>query len=217
MENDVASLRAEITKKNQQISNLSRQLGQTEVNLQVAKNEIDALTPTTKNYFAVGVKSDETGVVIPMNVKVSKGTGLLSVNIKGVDLQSGATASIRTASQVVSGLTGIDLSQKDITVSFVNEDKELVVLDGPSAGAAVTTTMYAALKNKSLDTDSMMTGTIEGSGNIGKIGGQNAKALAVKKYGVSKFYVPVDESVSVPGLTVKEVANIDQAISLIVR
>ncbi len=217
LENNIVDLQTDVAKKASQISNLSRQLGQTELNLEVAKNEIEALTPTIKNYFAVGVKSDSTGVVIPMNVKISKGTGILSVNIKGVDLQSGATASIRTASEVASQLTGIDLSKKDITVSFVNEDKDLVVLDGPSAGAAVTVTMYAALENKNMDTDSMMTGTIEGSGNIGKVGGVSAKAEAAKRYGVSTFYVPDGETTSISGLDVVEVSNINEALELIIK
>ena len=216
LEGNVSFLISDVSKKAQQILALNTQLGQTEVKLEVAKTEIEELTPTIKNYFAVGVKNSGEGVVIPMGVKIAKGTGILSVNIKGVDLQSGATASIRTASQVASKISGVDISKKDVTVSFVNEG-DLVVLDGPSAGGAITVTMIAALENKNMDTDSMMTGTIETGGSIGKVGGVSAKATAAKKNGASKFYVPKGENVFIDGLNVVELDDIQDAMTLILR
>ena len=217
LENNVSFLTSEVDTKTKQISEINRLLGQVEVNLEVTKTEVKELTPTVKNYFAVGVKGDSTGVVIPMDVKISKGTGILSVNIKGVDLQSSASASVRTASQIASTKTGIDISKKDITVSFVNNDKELIVLDGPSAGAAITVTIIAALQNKNLDNNSMMTGTIEENGAIGKVAGVSAKAQAAKNFGKTKFYVPDGEDVTVSGLIVREVSNINEAIDLIIQ
>jgi len=95
-------------------------------------------------------------------------------------------------------------------VSFVNMFSNIVSVDGPSAGGAITATLYAALANKVIDADILMTGTIEENGQIGKIGGAAIKAAAAKEQGAKKFLVPVGQKVVVQGLEVKEVASEEQ-------
>ena len=144
---------------------------------------------------------------------LSKGTNLLSVNIKNVDLQSGAQESIRLAASIASKLSGESTAQKDIDVSFVNTFADLVSVDGPSAGGAITATIYAALKGTSLPSNVMMTGTIEPDGTIGKVGGVDKKAEAARSQGASKFLVPKGQKVTVSGIDIVEVATINDVFN----
>ena len=193
LESNVNKLSGEVTKKEQ---------------------EIISLTPITKSFFVAAVKGDGGGAIIPLDVKIlSKGTNLLSVNIKNVDLQSGAQESIRLAASIASKLSGESTAQKDIDVSFVNTFADLVSVDGPSAGGAITATIYAALKGTSLPSNVMMTGTIEPDGTIGKVGGVDKKAEAARSQGASKFLVPKGQKVTVSGIDIVEVATINDVFN----
>lgn len=206
----VSDLKDTIKSKDSTINTLGEKLG-------LAQSELESLRPVTKSYFAAAVKEDDTGILIPIEVKVVKGTGLVSVNIKNVDLLSGTQESIRTAVDVASDYTGIDVSDKDVDVSFVNEINEIVTLDGPSAGAVITTTIIAALQNKTIDSSVLMTGTIEPDGSINGVGGVLAKAQAAKSKGATKFLVPVGQSVSLDGILVVEVPTISSAVANILK
>ncbi len=207
---------AEILALESNISFLENKERKLNILLGRAEDEVLALTPKITHFFAAGVDQEGKGKIIPLDIKTTKGTGLLSVNIKGVDLQSGATESVRTASLVASGYTGIDISQKDITVSFVNENSGIVVLDGPSAGAAVTVGIIASLEGKELEPGIMMTGSISSSGRVGEVGGVEEKAIAARDAGAKTFLVPKEQDVTVSGIDVVEVRNIDDVVAWVI-
>ncbi|MBI4010105.1 MAG: hypothetical protein HY361_02845 [Candidatus Aenigmarchaeota archaeon] len=203
------NLKLDIKTKELTITDLSNRLGITET-------ELGELTPVIKNYFAAGVR-DKTGVLIPLETKMTKGTGVVSVNIKNVDLQSGAQDSIRIATQVAQDYTGVDLSKKDITVTFVNEEGGLVSLDGPSAGAAITLTIIAGVLNKTTNSKILITGTIEGDGSVGPVGGIKEKAAAAAVSGATIFLVPFGQKVEVGGIEVAEVKKIQEVVNLVLK
>lgn len=222
LKNNISYLKSINNDLNSKVKNLSFEinilnsyLDKTETELATAKEEIEALKPVVKNYYSIGIRDDGTGVVIPMNVKINKGTGILSVNIKNVDLQSGVQASIRLAAQVASAYTGKSITDKDITVTFVNEGPEIVSADGNSAGAAVTATIIAALEDSDIRDTVMMTGTIEPDFSIGWVGGVENKAKAARDKGATKFLVPQGQGVSVSGIEVVEVSTINQVVDLV--
>ena len=62
--------------------------------------------------------------------------------------------------------------------------------DGPSAGAAITTTIYSLLNNKKIKNTIAITGEITLDGNITAIGGLDLKILGGIKAGVKKFIFP---------------------------
>ena len=62
--------------------------------------------------------------------------------------------------------------------------------DGPSAGCAFTTGFISRILNKPIKNDIAMTGEIELTGKITKIGGLNFKLFGAKKAGVKLVYVP---------------------------
>lgn len=185
--------------------------------LGIAQKEIATLTPTIKRYYAVAVRSNSGGLVIPFDVKLTNGTGLVSVNIRNVDLLSGTQDSIRVAVAVAEMQTNTDLSNRDVTVSFVNEQPEIVSLDGPSAGAVITATIIAAIENKTIDSKILATGAINIDGSLGPVGGVNEKAAAAASFGAKTFIVPYGEKVSSDTMEIIEAKNIAEVINLVLK
>lgn len=64
--------------------------------------------------------------------------------------------------------------------------------DGPSAGTAITVTIYSILNNKKIRNDVAITGEINLKGNITAIGGLDLKILGGIKAGVKEFIFPIE-------------------------
>jgi ATP-dependent Lon protease len=62
--------------------------------------------------------------------------------------------------------------------------------DGPSAGTAITTTIYSLLNNKKIKYNVAITGEITLDGKITEIGGLDLKFLGGIKAGVTDFLYP---------------------------
>ena len=69
-------------------------------------------------------------------------------------------------------------------------ETEAQVIEGPSAGAALTLATIAALENKSVNSSVVITGTINLDGSVGPVGGILAKAKVSKDAGAKLFLVP---------------------------
>lgn len=135
------------------------------------------------------------GVVLQAKLEVRRGRGDVYVNTHprvGIDLQS----SVRTAVEVAESITKIDLSGFDIVLT-VTAEEEVDVVDGPSAGLALTLALTLAFENRSIPSYVYMTGTVDSKGRVGQVGGVLAKALAAAKMGAKIFLVPPGQSVDV--------------------
>ena len=64
--------------------------------------------------------------------------------------------------------------------------------DGPSAGCAFTSAFISRILNKPIKNDIAMTGEIELTGKVTKIGGLNFKLIGAKKAGVKLVFIPKD-------------------------
>ena len=207
---DIEKLNTQLQINDLLIESLGNKLG-------IAQNDIKSLTPVTRRYYAVAVRSNSGGLVIPFDVKIANGTGLVSVNIRNVDLLSGTQDSIRIAVAVAEVQTNTDLSSKDVTVSFVNEQEEIVSLDGPSAGAVITTAIIAGIQNKTIDTTILGTGAINSDGSIGSVGGVDEKAAAAASFGTKIFLVPYGQKIFSSNLQVIEVRTIQEMTNLVLK
>jgi len=131
------------------------------------------------------------GVVMKAEVEVRHGEGRLLINTHpkvGIDLQ----ASGETAEEVVEKLTGVSFDNLDVILT-VKAESEVQVVDGPSAGAAITICMIAALQNKTTNPSVFISGTVNPDGTIGKVGGLPYKVLASAKKGATLFLVPAGQ------------------------
>jgi predicted S18 family serine protease len=132
------------------------------------------------------------GAVLSANVELRPGDGRVLINTQpriGIDLQTSA----RIAAYVSENFTGITLRKTDIILTIIAKE-EIDVVDGPSAGAAITLAMIAAIQNRTIDKSVFLTGTINYDGSIGKVGGIIEKGIAAAKHGGKIFLVPEGQS-----------------------
>ena len=66
--------------------------------------------------------------------------------------------------------------------------------DGPSAGTAITTTIYSILNNKKIKNTIAITGEINLQGKVTAIGGLKLKILGGVKAGVKEFIFPKENN-----------------------
>ena len=86
--------------------------------------------------------------------------------------------------------------------------------DGPSAGCAFTTAFISRILNKPINNTVGMTGEIELTGKITKIGGLNYKLIGAKKAGVKTIYVSKENSKDVEEIKKKYPKLIDKDLSV---
>ena len=150
---------------------------------------IVAVKEVRKDFFTVSYE----GVTMEAAIELRQGSGRILINTQpriGIDLQTSA----RTAALVAENLTGKEIRNIDIILTIVSE-MEVDVVDGPSAGAAITVAIMAAIENKTINMSIYMTGTVNPDGTIGPVGCVLEKAVAAAKNGAEKFLVPKGQSI----------------------
>jgi len=136
---------------------------------------------------APAVDPDGRGVIARISVQARPGSGKILTNIDKLLFWVDTQHSIRTAREMAENLTGLDLNSYDLIYTITANAS---VIEGPSAGAAMTIATIAALKNKTVNQSVMITGTIESDGSIGPAGGLVEKARAAKRAGATLFLIP---------------------------
>lgn len=152
----------------------------------------------------VAVSSDGEGVVSGLTVEIGPGSGKIMVDTRpliGFDFQYAGRIAVKVASDITGyalddenkGLKGANVL---FTVSTqTGESVEIQAVDGPSAGAATAVATIAALENRKVKENVIMTGTINEDGSIGTVGGVFEKAKAANDAGAELFLVPPGQSV----------------------
>lgn len=140
------------------------------------------------------VDEEGNGVVTWLKVIVIPGEGRVLVDINQLLFWVDTQYSIRVAEYVAENVTGVNVTNMDFIYGI---ETEAYLVEGPSAGAALTVATIAALENKTLDPDIMITGTISPDGVIGPVGGIVEKAEAAKDVGATLFLVPEGQGVQI--------------------
>jgi len=133
------------------------------------------------------VDNNGNGVTTSLRVESAEGEGRTLVNINQLIFWADTQYSIQTAKDVAQNYTGYDLSHADIIYTI---NASASILEGPSAGAALTVATVAALRNITINQGVLITGTINPDGTIGQVGGVLEKAQAAKSAGATLFLVP---------------------------
>jgi uncharacterized protein len=138
------------------------------------------------------VDNEGNGVVVNLKVEAKPGQGRVLTDINNLFFWIDTQNSIRIAQRVAQNITKTDLAEVDL-IYEVQTNASLI--EGPSAGAALTVATVATLQNKAVDPEVMITGTVNPDGTIGPVGGIVEKAKAAKEIGAKLFLVPKDQSV----------------------
>lgn len=149
-------------------------------------------SPAGQWIYMVGVAASESsrqqGEVMRIYARFMEGTGNVFIATSpkiGIDLQ----ASAETAFAVAQKIAHVDANNLDCALT-VAADRTVDVVDGPSAGAAITVLLALLLQGKQIRRNVAITGTIEHDGSIGRVGGIIEKAKAAAATGIATFLVP---------------------------
>jgi uncharacterized protein len=139
----------------------------------------------------LALSEDDTGSVIPLTVDIRPGDGKILMNINSPSFITDTQGSIRIAVHEAARITDKDVSKLDITFSLKTDAS---VVGGPSAGAAMTAAVTAALLGKQINPGVTITGTISAGGAVGSVDGIPEKAIAAQQAGITTLLVPMGES-----------------------
>jgi len=99
---------------------------------------------------------------------------------------STARASVQNMLTVIKKFCGEDPDNYNIHLNFPGG----IPIDGPSAGTAIMTAVYSAMKNIPVDSTLAMTGEISIRGKVKPVGGVVAKVEAARLAGIKKVLIP---------------------------
>lgn len=171
------------------------------------------------------------GVVLGATIELRQGEGRVLFNTIpriGIDIQT----SVRTAVIAAEEIAGVSLSKTDVILT-ISADEEVEIVDGSSAGAAITVALITMLTGREIADSVYITGAIWFDGSIGPVEGVPQKAIAAAEKGATVFIVPKDHStVSIIGryeiktvnlqsyleengyyITVEEAENVEEIIA----
>jgi predicted S18 family serine protease len=178
--------------QNEEIHKLSEQISA--LNPAVSGSGIIQARPnlfvTERTIPIVAVTSDGMGEVGNLTVKLIPGNNNVLINTNPF-LDTSLQYSVNKAVALAKLRSNYDFD-RDFIFDYRAGNAQLI--GGGSAGAAATVATIAALQNKTIRKDTIITGTIESDGTIGEIGGVIEKAKAVADAGYKRFLVPKGES-----------------------
>lgn len=214
LQNITANLKQNLSRTDEQLKNETR-------TRQIYEREIINLTAVAKgDYYVIAVDENNKGHLIPLGVVLKNGSGSLFLNVANVLIDEVFQSSAQTAVKVAREITGANLANKDVLISIESPvEARGLVIEGGSAGAAMTLTAMAAMQGKTVRKDVLITGTINDDHSIGKIGAVREKALAAKESGAVIFLVPVGQKSDVGdiGIEVREVGIIEDAMGYAIQ
>ncbi len=214
LENTTASLKQNLSRADEQLKNETR-------TRQIYEREIINLTAVAKgDYYVIAVDENNKGHLIPLGVVLKNGSSSLFLNVANVLIDEEFQFSAQTAVKVAREITGANLANKDVLISIESPvEARGLVIEGGSAGAAMTLAAMAAMQGKTIRKDVLITGTINDDHSIGKIGAAREKALAAKESGAVLFLVPVGQKSDVGdiGIQVREVGIIEDAMEYAIQ
>ncbi|WP_294404983.1 Lon family ATP-dependent protease [uncultured Clostridium sp.] len=140
-----------------------------------------------------------------------KGAGVVRFNDTAGSM---AKDSVFNAASVIRSLTDKDIKDYDIHVNVIGGGK----IDGPSAGAAITTCIISALLKKPIRQDIAITGEISLQGKIRPVGGIFEKIYGAKRMGINLVLIPKENEHEIPlnntDIEVKTVETIEELMDI---
>ncbi|WP_024833166.1 ATP-dependent protease LonB [Ruminiclostridium josui] len=176
----------------------------------------------------LAVFGDSTGMVIDVEVTaipVACGTGNIRItgiveeeemDNRGHKLKrtSSAKASVENVLTVLRKYMDVDFKDYEIHLNFPGG----IPIDGPSAGIAIATAVYSAVKNIPVSGELAMTGEISIKGKVKPVGGVVAKVDAAKAAGIKKVFIPKDnyqeifEDMDIDVIPVENISEVMKAV-----
>jgi uncharacterized protein len=173
-----------------------------------------------KNTIKLLAVNDETkqGIVVELGLNIIDGIGkvfLETYPLSQLDIQ----ISLRIAKTIACQMFDNYCLNKDFMYSVTTNSP---IVAGPSAGASITLLTIATLENKKIDSNTIMTGTINSGGVVGIVGGVKEKIKAAADANMKKVLIPKGETNATElveygkslNLTIIEISDIEEAYAI---
>jgi uncharacterized protein len=164
-----------------QQENLSRTVGQLDEK------------PLRAAAWVAAVKGDGVGVLNRAEVEIQKGRGRVLINTNPF-IEPDTQQSLEVAARVASNITGYSLADRDVVYSVSQTDAQLI--GGPSAGSIFAVATIAAMTNRTVRDDAVMTGAVLPDGTMTQVGGIIEKINAAQSGGAKVFVIPKGQRVT---------------------
>jgi predicted S18 family serine protease len=167
-----------------------------------------------RSIAVVGVLKDgREGRLATLTVELQPGRGRLLIAVppyENEDTQRSAIAAKRAAERLV----GLDLALVDVVFSL---EADVEFIAGPSAGGAMAAALVAAMENRWVRGDAIVSATIDELGRLGAVGDIELKIRAAKDAGFKLFIVATNQP-GVPkmaGIEIKRAGSLRELVRLI--
>ncbi|MCS7131542.1 MAG: hypothetical protein NZ934_02305 [Hadesarchaea archaeon] len=159
------------------------------------------------------VKDGREGKLATLTAELRSGRGRLLVAVppyENEDTQRSAMAAKLAAER----LTRLNLALVDVVFSI---DADVEFIAGPSAGGAMAAVLVAAMENRWVRKDVMVSATIDELGRLGPVGDIELKIRAARDAGFKLFIVATDqpEAPRIAGIEIKQARNLRELVGLI--
>jgi Lon-like ATP-dependent protease len=111
---------------------------------------------------------------------------IISTNNKKIKRKSTALSSVENVVTVLNNIYDLNLEEYDIHINIPGG----IPIDGPSAGIAIGTVLYSAIKEKTINNKIAMTGEIGLQGAVKAVGGIREKIEGAKRAGIKDVIIP---------------------------
>lgn len=140
---------------------------------------------------------------------------ILSGNNKKIKRKSTALSSVENVITVLNNIYDLNLGEYDVHVNIPGG----IPVDGPSAGIAIATVIYSAIKEKAVDNKIAMTGEIGLLGGVKAVGGIKEKIEGAKRAGVEEVIIPkenfTESLLEIEDINIIPVENISEVFNCV--
>ena len=210
--------------KNRKVINLTEKVIKDILKSPISDNTEMHLNPEVGIINGLYATTNGSGGIIPIQVFVNASSATNEFELKltgkqGDVMKESVNCSYTAATQYI--MRNLDTYKhikdindhlnKDFKYGFhIHTPSTSTPKDGPSAGCAFTTAFISRLLNKKIKNDVAMTGEVELTGKITKIGGLNYKLIGAKRAGIKQIYVPLENKKDLDEIKVKYSKLIDK-------
>ncbi len=212
LESDFVVLEAKLNQTQLELGQVNTSLNRSETSLREAEGVIRELNYSKGiRTHILGVKSGE-GVAVPLEIELKKGSGRVLIDVGDIFLEEDVQSTAKTAFELADVISKGDLADKDATIRIVNPYTKSLSISGMSSGAIMTMSLIALGKNQTLKEGVVVTGKINGDGSIGSVSYIKQKAGAAKELNATVMLVPAGQKISVSGIELIEISDIEEAM-----
>lgn len=126
------------------------------------------------------------GRVIPLTLEIKPGSGEIYINSNGI-LETDTQLSIKNSKEISCNIFELDCNKYDFYYSFSQDN---LVLEGPSAGAAIGVLSAKTVLNEKIDDNVVITGSLSSGGVVGIVGGIPEKIELADDLEYKKILIP---------------------------